>query len=427
VNTDTFDNLTPVERTALQNLRSNEDIIIKPVDKGSAVVVMDKSAYIREAERQLSDDRFYNKSDKDPTKQFSDEMTNELNNMHDYGYIDEKILKYLIPDSPKPGRFYLLPKIHKANNLGRPIVSANGHPTEKNLRICGFPHVEALPSFIKDTTDYLQKMAALNPLPSNTTLVTMDVTSLYTNIPHSDGIEACNEIWESRSVKMPPTDCLVTMLTMVLKKNNFTFNGDHYLQINGTAMGTKMAPSYANIFMGKLEKQLLESSIERPLSWYRFIDDVDMKWTQSNEELQNFLSRANNLHPPSSSLMKYLTLPFPSSTLLALSEGVLSTDLYSKPTDTNQYLLPSSCHPPHVAKSMPYSQALRIRRIGSTDKSLKRRLVQLKNNLKRRGYKQSIIKKSFSRANNISRSSLLQYKEKQKCKRTPCVSHTIPV
>ena len=68
VNADTFDNLTPVERTALQNLRSNEDIIIKPADKGSAVVVMDKSAYIREAERQLSDNRFDNKSDKDPTK-----------------------------------------------------------------------------------------------------------------------------------------------------------------------------------------------------------------------------------------------------------------------------------------------------------------------------------------------------------------------
>jgi hypothetical protein len=58
-------------------------------------------------------------------------------------------------------------------------------------------------------------------------------------------------------------------------KRTTTFNGDHYLQINGTAM----APSYANICMGKLEKQLLESSIERPLSWYRFIDDVDMKWT----------------------------------------------------------------------------------------------------------------------------------------------------
>jgi hypothetical protein len=39
----------------------------------------------------------------------------------------------------------------------------------------------------------------------------------------------------------------------------------------------------------KFEKQLLESSIERPLSWYRSIDDVDMRWTQSDEELQNFL------------------------------------------------------------------------------------------------------------------------------------------
>ena len=64
MNTDNFDNLTPVERTALQNLRSNEDIIIKQEDKGSAVVVMDKSAYIRGAVRQLSDDRIYSKSDK---------------------------------------------------------------------------------------------------------------------------------------------------------------------------------------------------------------------------------------------------------------------------------------------------------------------------------------------------------------------------
>jgi len=65
-------------------------------------------------------------------------------------------------------------------------------------------------------------MAALNPLPSHTTLITMDVTSLYTNIPHSDGYEACKEIWESRPVKFPPIDCLVTMVTIVLRKNNFT-------------------------------------------------------------------------------------------------------------------------------------------------------------------------------------------------------------
>jgi SOS response regulatory protein OraA/RecX len=58
---------------------------------------------------------------------------------------------------------------------------------------------------------------------------------------------------------------------------------------------------------------------------------------------------------------------------------------------------------------------------------LKKPLGQLKNNLKRRGVKQSIIKNCFNQAHNISRSSLLQYKEKQKCERTPCVLTYHPV
>ncbi|XP_071144979.1 uncharacterized protein [Mytilus edulis] len=300
INNQTYDNLTPDERVALTNLRDNDDIVIKPADKGSAVVVMDKSNYVQEAIRQLDDDRFYKKLNSDPTLQFSEEITECLKEMCDNNIIDIDTFKYLKPENSKPGRFYLLPKIHKPGNPGRPIVSANGHPTEKISEFVDYylrPHVENLPSFIKDSTDYLLKMQDLNPLPANTTLVTMDVTSLYTNIPHADGIEACREVWDSRSPKIPPTDCLVEMLTMVLKKNNFTFQGEHYLQTNGTAMGTKMAPSYANIFMGKFEKQLLECSIEKPLSWYRFIDDVDMKWEKGDQKLETFITNANNQHP----------------------------------------------------------------------------------------------------------------------------------
>ena len=63
---------------------------------------------------------------------------------------------------------------------------------------------------------------------------------------YNDGIEACREAWDQRAVKEPPTECLVQLLTLVLKHNNFTFNEEHFVQINGTAMGTKMAPSYAN-------------------------------------------------------------------------------------------------------------------------------------------------------------------------------------
>ena len=49
-------------------------IIIKPADKGSAVVVMDKTTYIQEAERQMSDCRFYEKFDSDPTLDFTQKI-----------------------------------------------------------------------------------------------------------------------------------------------------------------------------------------------------------------------------------------------------------------------------------------------------------------------------------------------------------------
>ena len=120
---------------------------------------------------------------------------------------------------------------------------------------------------------------AMGQLPPETLLVSMDVTSLYTNKPYEDGIKACEEVWEARDVKDPPTQIQINLLTLVLKCNNFEFNGKHYLQIQGTAMGTKMAPSYANIFMGRLERRLLQSVILKPFSWLRFIDDIDMKWT----------------------------------------------------------------------------------------------------------------------------------------------------
>ena len=70
-----------------------------------------------------------------------------------------------------------------------------------------------------------------------------------------------------------------------------------FLQINGTAMGTKMAPSYVNIFMGKYEILIMQSAPYIPVSWFRFIDDVDMKWTESEENLKRFFDHVNKVHP----------------------------------------------------------------------------------------------------------------------------------
>jgi hypothetical protein len=68
------DNLTQTESSALRDLQERNDIIINSADKGSAEVVMDTTTYLQEAERQLSDCRFYEKLDSDPTLDYAQKI-----------------------------------------------------------------------------------------------------------------------------------------------------------------------------------------------------------------------------------------------------------------------------------------------------------------------------------------------------------------
>ena len=105
-------------------------------------------------------------------------------------------------------------------------------------------------------------------------MVTLDVTAVYTNIPHEEGMEACREALDTRDVLNPQTDDVVHLTFLILKKNNFSFNGENYLQKHGTAIGTWMAPSFANMFMGKLERNILHQATYKPTIWWRYIDDI---------------------------------------------------------------------------------------------------------------------------------------------------------
>ena len=83
-----------------------------------------------------------------------------------------------------------------------------------------------------------------------------DVTSLYTNIPHNEGLSACQTALNTCAHQSPPTQDLIRLLDLILTLNDFQFNGNHYLQTKGTAMGTPVATSYANIFMGSFEQKM---------------------------------------------------------------------------------------------------------------------------------------------------------------------------
>ena len=115
-----------------------------------------------------------------------------------------------------------------------------------------------------------------------------------------------------------------------------------------------MAPSYANIFMGVLEKNMLATAPQgkTPLFYKRFIDYVFGIWHFGEEALLAFFAHANKAHPSINFTYRFGTeVDFMDSSLSIRGDSI-SSDLYTKTTDTHQYLLPSSDHPPHVHKHL---------------------------------------------------------------------------
>ena len=150
--------------------------------------------------------------------------------------------------------------------VGRPIMWGCNGPKE---RISAFvdrliqPITQKQDSYLKDTTDFLNFIEKTK-LPKNTALVSMDVTSLYTNIPHEEGVTTvCHAYEDFYGDKAPiPTKYLREMLYLILTENSFQFCG---------SVGTKMAVAFANIFMARIEKQILRQSCIKPLFWKRYI------------------------------------------------------------------------------------------------------------------------------------------------------------
>jgi hypothetical protein len=412
-----FSNLNHEEHEALKQLKLNQDIIIKPADKGSGVVVMNKSDYKSEALRQLNNKQHYELLIGDTTTLCNQKITEEIKSMQASGLLDAKTAKDLINPDPSTANLYLLPKIHKVNNPGRPIISANGCPTENISKYVDYflqPLAQKCQSYIRDTGHFLHNISELPQLPPHSLLITADVTSLYTNIPHNEGIEAIKIALIKNQTDPNKIAVICRFLKLILTNNIFHFDNKFYRQVQGTAMGTKMAPSYAILFMAQLEEEFLEKQSKKPLVWWRYIDDIYMVWTHGLEELQKFQQNFDAFHQTikltwdiSEEVANFL------DTTTIIADGYLTTTLYTKPTDKHLYLFFNSCHPPHNKRGIPFSQALRIRRICSTDTEFNKHTELLKHYLIARGYKMQLIIDSIKKAKDYNRTDLIKPKERQ--------------
>ncbi|XP_069582750.1 uncharacterized protein [Ranitomeya imitator] len=134
-------------------------------------------------------------------------------------------------------------------------------------------------------------------------------------------------------------DLCIDLLNLVLRENFFLFEDDFFVQTCGTAMGSNVAPAYANLYMDHFERE------------------------QGNHtSLQEFHNNINTARPELSFTLAFHDneVTFLDTKVLKDALGNLNTDLYSKPTDCNSLLLYNSCHPKSTKDSLPRSQFKRL-------------------------------------------------------------------
>ena len=285
------DNQTKSEYEVLLNLRKRNDIIIAKADKGNAVGILDINDYIDKVNRQLKDANNYEQLDFEPTELHTEKIISEINNLKNENLLTIKTANSLLEEKIKTPEFHL-PKIHKANNPGRPVISSSNCYTSRISEFVDYylqPEVKKLKSYVKDSTDSIEKIEAIDHVSDDSYLVSLDVRSLYTNIPQKEGIEAVKQKLK-RSKPSMSIKVILNFLKLILTLNNFVFNGINYFQKKGCAIGAKCAPGYVNTFVGWFEEKFIFPLLTNLSDFYlRFIDDISLIWNGTKTEFDDFL------------------------------------------------------------------------------------------------------------------------------------------
>jgi hypothetical protein len=349
-------NLTKQLKQALNQLKTNSNIVIKPADKNLGTTVIERTIYVTLTNEHLQDTTTYKPLDSNPLEATTKKITALIHQLCDQRLIDTDTHNQLLPPTnPRLGYFYTLPKLHKQTLSTRPIISQINHPTRN---ISQYLHEQLQSTAIKAKT-HIQNSQTLQTklqqlkLTSNIKLFTADITSLYTNIPTTEGIDKTTKMYllDTPKANQLNESLLRSLLHNTLTQNVFTFNNNYYRQIQGTAMGTIMAPTYANCYLRYLEE--IEQPTNNPnlLLYLRYIDDILGVYDNSNNDFDKLLTQLKETYKPlqltiehSEDAVNFLDITIKNNKI----KHLLETTLYKKPENNKKLIPATSNHPQHT-------------------------------------------------------------------------------
>ncbi|CAJ0952547.1 unnamed protein product [Ranitomeya imitator] len=221
-------NMTSLEQQALHSLIKDKELVVKPTDKGGAIVVMDQRDYLAEIHRQLADRTIYEPLSHNPASSIATKIHNTIEPYLLNKTIDKRVYDFLVNQFPITPVFYVLPKVHKRLDKppGRPIVASTDSvlsPLSILLEKILTPMVRLTKSFILDTGDFIKLIKDIGQVPCDSILVTWDVNSLYTSIIHEKGLTAVQELLNGSSLDGNTIRFCMELLNLVLREKFFMF------------------------------------------------------------------------------------------------------------------------------------------------------------------------------------------------------------
>ena len=326
-----------------------------------------------------------------------------------------------MPSGSRTAELYGLPKTHKPNAPLRPIVSACGDPLDKLTWLLERIITQLLvfvPAHLTNTQDYLQRLKTQFPcgLPAGSIVFSVDVSNLYGSIPISEAIQATLSLIKKHWDKIDTFGTTLHDIEVPLKyclENNFVRFGQKYFkQTVGVAMGSRIAPPLAIVFMDAIESMLLTSKDTQyqPVTYMRYIDDVLGVWTHGAEKLDDYFRFLNSFHPALKFTIERTDrtpnrcIPFLDTLITVQEDGTYSTELYIKPMAAPIIIHYSSAHPMQCKYSVLYSQLLRAKRLGSDQEAQKRGLAKMTALFRQNGYPTRLIERTKHRVMYFERS-----------------------
>ena len=402
-------NVTQAEIQAIKQLKT-KSLTIKPIDKNLGVAVIDTQVYIKEIEKQLENPNNYKKLNSNPTLATIKKIKSLILNLNKEKKLNKKLVKRLQPSKEaKAGRFYGLPKIHKPKLGWRPIVSNNEHPTEnlsKWIHSVLEPTARKNYTHIDNSYELCNILAALNKEPTQKTqwiVLTADIENLYSNIPHREGTESCIQaIYEDNEnkLKLKNRQAMQALIYNTLSNNVFEFNTKYYTQTKGTAMGTSMAPAYANLYLNQKEQEWLKiTKLKHNIVLFkRYLDDIVIIYNNHDDSLQSLTKEIQEAYKPLCITYTYgKKEPF-LDVEIEIRRNRIEYNMYRKALNSKEIIPYNSCHPQSTKIGTIIGEYKRINKLNSTEIEKRREKIKLQQRCLKQGYPSKEIEKARRKA-----------------------------